>query len=232
MELLGPDGAGERLILRDLQGQVDPGNPHKLAVAVREYLDMDPSDPEGLSNHNHAFEDFRSRVEDAGVWVFKRSFRQKDVAGLCLCDEAYPVIYLNHGAAKERQVFTLFNGLAHLLFDFSYIERKDKEYYVKALPVGEQTIENACRMFGEEFGSHAAKYPSETRSTTRLPRRGQTAHHQRGYYDLQKAFLGQKYIRTVFQSFEEGRIEDLDVASYLGVRGRYLDELEKYACQS
>ena len=56
-----------------------------------------------------------------------------------------------------------------------------------------------------------------------------TVEGRRGYYDFQKAYLGKKYIRTVFQSFEEGRIEELDIAAFLGVRGINLAELEGYA---
>ena len=161
-ELLGPGVSGERFILRDLRGQADAGNPSRLAVAVREYLGLDPNDPEGFSNRAGTFEDFRSLVEDAGVWVFKRSFRQKDVAGLCLGDDAYPVIYVNHGETKERQVFTLFNGLAHLLFDFNYLERKDKKHYLKELTGAEKGAEKTCRAFGEEFEPYASEYYSKT----------------------------------------------------------------------
>ena len=79
VELLGADGPGERFILRDLRGAIQtPAIRGPLATAVREYLGNDPEDPEAISNPAHPFEDWRRLVEDAGVWVFKRSFRQKD----------------------------------------------------------------------------------------------------------------------------------------------------------
>ncbi len=228
-ELLGPDGAGERFILRDLRGLADAGNPGRLALAVREYLGLDPNDPEGFSNRAGTFEDFRRLIEAAGVWVFKRSFRQKDIAGLCLGDDVYPVIYVNHGETKERQVFTLFNGLAHLLFDFNYLERKDKKHYLKALSPAEQAVEKACHAFGEEFEAHASERYSKAELTLGVPSVDGRVKGRRGYYDFQKAYLGKKYLRTVFLSFEEGRIEELDIASFLGVRGINLAELEGYA---
>ena len=228
-ELLGPAGPGERFILRDLRGYADAGNPRRLAVAVREYLNVDLNDPEWFADSAGTFEDFRSRVEDAGVWVFKRSFRQKDVTGLCLGDDVYPVIYVNHGETKERQIFTLFNGLAHLLLDFNYLERKDKRHYLKALTGAEKDAEKICRAFGEEFEAYASERYSKARLMLAMPSTGENVNGRRGYYDFQKAFLGKKYIRTVFQSFEEGRIEELDIAAFLGVRGIYLDELEGYA---
>ena len=102
-------------------------------MAVREYLGIDPDDPEGFSNQAYTFEDLRHLVEDAGIWVFKRSFRQKDIAGLCLGDDAYPVIYVGNGQSAATQIFTLFNGLAHLLFDFNYLERTDRYFYLACL---------------------------------------------------------------------------------------------------
>ena len=230
-ELLGADGTGERFILRDLRGYADAGNPGQLAMAVREYLGIDPENPEGISNLSHPFEDFRSLVEDAGVWVFKRSFRQKDLAGFCLGDDVYPVIYVNHGETKERQIFTLFNGLAHLLLDFNYLERKDKRHYLKALTGAEKDAEKTCHVFGEEFEAYASKCYSRDSLMLEMPSTDESVRGRRGYYDFQKAFLGKKYIRTVFQSFEEGHIEELDIAAFLGVRGIHLDELEGYAWQ-
>ena len=51
---------------------------------------------------------------------------------------------------------------------------------------------------------------------------GPSVHHvdqsvstSRGYYNFQKAYLGKKYIKTVFAAFEDGRIDELDIASYL-----------------
>ena len=51
-ELLGPEGEGERFILRDLRREVNVDNPDKLAGLVREYLGVDLNDPEGFSKPN------------------------------------------------------------------------------------------------------------------------------------------------------------------------------------
>ena len=234
-ELLGLDGEGERLILRDLRGEVDFGNPDKLAVLVREYLGVDLNDPEGFSSRIYTFEDFRNRIEDAGIWVFKRSFRQKDVAGLCLGDDIYPVIYVGNGLDKAREIFALFSELAHLLFDFNYLERADKRHYIESLLSQDRSMEEACLEFAKKFapvGNAGTGRYSGYHAGLSLHHVNQSVNTSRGYYDFQKAYLGKKYIKTVFSAFEDGRIDELDIASYLGVRGRYLDELEDYACRS
>ena len=233
-ELLGPDGAGERFILRDLRGEVDTDNPDKLAVLVREYLGVDLNDPEGFSDSAYTFEGFRNRVEDAGVWVFKRTFRQKGVTGLCLGDDVYPVIYVGNGQDKVWEIFTLFNGLAHLLFGFNYLERADKRHYIESLPSQDRSMEQTCQEFAKKFvavSNVGTERYYASHAGMPLHHGGQTVNTSRGYYDFQKAYLGTKYIKTVFAAFKDGRIDELDIASYLGVRGRYLDELEEYAWQ-
>ena len=233
-ELLGPDGTGERFILRDLQGQADAHNPHILAATVQDYLNAGFAEGKpSCRKPTDAFTEWRECVEDAGVWVFKRSFRQKDIAGFCLGDDVYPVIYVSHGQPQNRQLFALFNGLAHLLFDFNYLERADQRCYAKSLPPQDRSIEETCQEFAKEFTSTDNGAPGRYYSppTGATPAADQYVSGRRGYYDLQKAYLGRKYIKTVFAAFDAERIDELDIASYLGVRGIYLDELEDYAWQ-
>ena len=232
-ELLGPDGTGERFILRDLRGCADAGDSHKLAVAVREYLGVDLNDPEGFPNRTYTFEDFRSRVEDAGVWVFKRTFRQKDVAGLCLGDDVYPVIYVGNGQAKAREIFTLFNGLAHLLFGFNHLERADKSHYLPGLSGDDYAIERACFRFAvkcqEDFETVIAK--QRRHSNNGYAEFVASDNNKDIYYATLAADLGQKYLRSAFLAFEERQIEETDLSEFLGVKGRHLDGLERYAWQ-
>lgn len=228
-ELLGPDGAEERLIQRDLRGLADAGNPGRLAAAVREYLGIDPKGPEGFSNRAYTFEDFRRLIEDAGVWVFKRSFRQKDIAGLSLGDDAYPVIYVGNGQGAARQIFTLFNGLAHLLFDFNYLERTDRHFYLACLSGDDQAIERACIQFAAGFqhdSEQACRLSINGHSESAIP-----AGNKDIYYAIQAADLGQKFLRAAFLAYEERQIEEPDLSIFLGVKGWHLDGLERYVWQ-
>ena len=49
---------------------------------------------------------------------------------------------------------------------------------------------------------------------------------RRGYYAIQKLCLGVKYIKTAFEAFETERIDEHQLSSILGVKGRYLQRLE------
>ena len=149
--LLGPQGSGERFILRDLPGQVSVYSPRQLAESVRQYLGVSLDTQRAWQSADDALKEWRERIEEVGVWIFKRSFAQKDIAGFCLADDVFPVIYLNNGQAKTRQIFTLFHELAHLLFDFNHLERLDDQYYVSELSGEDRAIEIACNRFAGEF---------------------------------------------------------------------------------
>lgn len=238
-EIRGPDGIAERFILRDLREYANVAGSDRLVLAVREYLGANFDALAEWNGSTRKFEQWRNLIGDAGVWVFKRSFRQKDIAGFCLGNARHPVIYVCNGQPKNRQIFTLFNQLAHLLFDFNYLERADEEYYTKSLPSEERGIENACISLAKAFAPHisdlagrsydlrgvAALRPKADRRSADALRSAPDNSKNRGYYDLQKSYLGQKYIDAVLASFEAGHIDELDIASYLGVKGAHLDNL-------
>ena len=271
--LLGVPGTGERLILKDLVGQVDANDPMHLASEVRERLDVSLEEQKAWRTADDALKQWRERVEENGIWVFKRAFRQKDIAGFCLNDETFPVIYLNNGQAKTRQIFTLFHELAHLLFDFNHLERSDSEHYLHNLSEQDRAIEIACNQFTGEFLVPLADFDSATEFLTvaglseeqlsnlagiyKVSREvilrkfrdrgwldsnkyrdwverwiaayGSSSGSGGNYYATQATYLGQKYLRVAFNAFEEGRIDELQLAGSLGVKGASLDRLEPYA---
>ncbi len=271
--LLGYQGTGERFILRDLADKAEIEEPTQLALAVRELLEVSVDQQMAWQSDDEALKQWREKVEENGVWVFKRSFTQKDIAGFCLNDDVYPVIYLNNGQAKTRQIFTLFHELAHLLFDFNHLERLDSEHYLIDLTAEDRTIEIACNRFAGEFlvpssdfeNTLAANGPSyltdeyltnlsgnykvsrevilrkfrdrgwldsnEYLQRVQRWRSEQAPGSGKGgnYYATQATYLGQKYLHTAFRAFDEGRIDEFQLAGCLGVKGSSLDGLEQYA---
>ena len=149
--LLGPRGAGERPILDAFRNRVDPSSAEALATEVRSRLGIALPTQRSWRSADDALKEWRDLVEESGVWVFKRSFRQSDVAGFCLNDDHFPIIYLNNGQAKTRQIFTLFHELGHLLFNFNHLERSDTQHYLGALSGEDQRVEVACNRFAAEL---------------------------------------------------------------------------------
>ena len=121
-DLVAYDEPGTRQIIRDLSGNARPETVDELAAETRRYLNIAPDEQFEWISDDHALNNWRDAIQSVGVWVFKRSFRQRDVAGFCLDGELDPLVYLNNSQPKVRQIFTLFHELTHLLFGFNHLE--------------------------------------------------------------------------------------------------------------
>ena len=145
------DDAPERLLVRDLANSSTPDRAENLAREARTYLGVSLDEQFTWRSEEAALDNWRDAVQSAGVWVFKRHFRQKDVAGFCLNDTHRPIVYLNNGQPKVRQIFTLFHEMAHLLYGFNHLERSDVGHYMDSLVGHDKAIEIACNRFAGEF---------------------------------------------------------------------------------
>ena len=108
-------------------GDVSRRKINELAAQVREALGVPLEEQFRWKNIDVAFTKWRNKLEGIGIWVFKEAFGEKNYAGFCLYDEHIPVIYVSTNAgkdkttketgkiAKQRQIFTLFHELGHLL---------------------------------------------------------------------------------------------------------------------
>jgi Zn-dependent peptidase ImmA (M78 family) len=121
-----------------------------LATRVREELGIPLSQQTSWTSLEEAFKEWRAAVEAAGVYVFKRSFKQKKASGFCLYDGRFPVIYINNSSAWARQIFTLFHELAHLLYGVSGVTI-DGESYLAELRPEDREVEIACNRFAGVF---------------------------------------------------------------------------------
>jgi len=132
----------ETKIFRDAHAQI--GSPiMDLACRVREYLDISVETQAGWKTAAEAFEIWRDRIQEKGVFVFKDAFQDDFVDGFSLVHEQFPVIYLNNSRPPVRQIFSLFHELAHLLLGENGITHGIH-------PVGER-VEVFCNQFAAEF---------------------------------------------------------------------------------
>jgi Zn-dependent peptidase ImmA (M78 family) len=139
----------DRLITRDLAFPVNAPIA-TMAARVREYLGITLEQQMGWESEEKALENWRYRLYDVGVFVFKDAFREVDYSGFCLYDDEFPIIYANNTTAKTRQIFTLFHELAHLLFHTSGID-KFRDDYIDALHGDAKKIEILCNRFAARF---------------------------------------------------------------------------------
>lgn len=139
----------ERLITRDLDFPVDTAIA-AIAARVRDYLGITLEQQMGWESAEKALENWRYRLSDVGIFVFKDAFKEDDYSGFCLYDDEFPIVYVNNSTAKTRQIFTLFHELAHLLFHTSGVD-KFRDDYIDALRGDAKKIEILCNRFAARF---------------------------------------------------------------------------------
>lgn len=173
-----------QLALRELFGNHNP-NEHciwqELAVsrarsvirqasAIRSHLGISLEGQILWKDSDHALKQWRKAIEDKGVFVFKDSFKQKDISGFCLVDDQFPVVFLNNSTTKTRQIFSLLHELAHLLLKINGLSKFDQEY-IGRLPEEEKQIERFCNSIAAEvliplsdFQEQAKEFPADVKS--------------------------------------------------------------------
>jgi Zn-dependent peptidase ImmA (M78 family) len=113
------------------------------AKTIRQYLGITLEMQVTWKTAEHALRVWRKSIEDCGVFIFKAAFKQKDISGFCLIDDNLPLIYLNNGTTKTRQIFSLLHELAHLLFSINGLS-KFETTYIDQLPIQQRSIERFC----------------------------------------------------------------------------------------
>lgn len=133
-------------------------SPTALTGRVRKALGISVDDQLSWKTLPQALKAWRGAIEEAGVYVFKRPFQQREVSGFCLDHDRFPVIVINNSTSHTRQIFTLFHELGHLLFGLSGVTTEDQEYLGSLDPVA-QRLEVACNRFAAEFLVPSAGFP-------------------------------------------------------------------------
>lgn len=148
--------------LRDLCRGQNPSNnliTHKIfdgslkdcSKRVRECLSAPLDEQIQLSDYYAALKYWRGKLADAGIYIFKENFKNISYSGFCLDDPEFPIIYLNSEMPPQRQIFTIFHELYHLLKKKSGIDFMDDERIIPKFAPSIQQIEKKCDEFASEF---------------------------------------------------------------------------------
>jgi len=250
----------------------------EMAQQVRSYLGVPLGDQQSWGDADDALKHWRTVLEDHGVFVFKDSFNppgkkkadsvESIFSGFCLYDIDFPVIYVNNNKAKNRQIFTLFHELAHLLMHTGGVDTRQDDY-IEYLTGDNRRIEILCNRFATEFlvpsgdfqarqagkpihdgaiGEWAELYgvsretilrrlldwgrvsQQDYEEKTRQWRNERKESSGAGgdYYLTRGAYLGEKYIETVFSNYHKGRISIEQTADYLDVKPRSVPGMEEW----
>ena len=131
-------------VMLDLESDIQ-----KEASHIRTVLDINFDTQCDWKTPEIALKEWRKSIESCGIFVFKSSFKQKDISGFCLTDELFPIIYLNNSTTKTRQIFSLLHELAHILFEVNGLSKFDKSYFNR-LPINQKKIEVFCNAIAAE----------------------------------------------------------------------------------
>lgn len=141
----------------------------ELAERTRAYVGISLKDQQRWLSTADALDNWRTAIEDSGVYVFKRSFRQKDISGFSLMDDQFPVIFLNNSTPHTRQIFTLWHEVAHILFSTSGVTKEDDSFIhhlvgeSKTIEVRANALAGAFLVPSEDFNAiiHSGPYTEE-----------------------------------------------------------------------
>jgi Zn-dependent peptidase ImmA (M78 family)/transcriptional regulator with XRE-family HTH domain len=120
------------------------------AQNIREFLGITLEKQIAWKSDDQALKTWRQAIEDVGIFVFKDSFKQKEISGFCLADKNLPIIYLNNSTTKTRQIFSLLHELAHLLLSINGLSKFNSSY-IDNLPQKEAKTERFCNAIAADI---------------------------------------------------------------------------------
>lgn len=122
---------------------------HELARRTREFLGVTLKAQFGFRTSEEAFKAWRYSLENAGVFTFKDSLKDRFISGFCLLHDEFPIIFINNSNAFTRQIFTLIHELGHILFELYGVTDVD-EKYIEFMGAQDKSLEIRCNQYAAE----------------------------------------------------------------------------------
>lgn len=145
-----------------IQHELDPEKHslENLAEKARIYIGITLGQQFNFRSNAEAFKSWRHALEEAGVFTFKDSFKDRYISGFCLIHENYPIIMVNNSNSHSRQIFTLMHELGHIIYGVNGVTDID-ESYMDFLSSNEKRIEILCNRFAAEVLVPTKKFQNE-----------------------------------------------------------------------
>jgi len=168
-ELYQGRNPAERLLWRDIQLNTQQPIPAQ-AARVRDSLGVGMENIRALADDDAALKMWRRAIEAHGIFVFKDSFKQREISGFCLQHDQFPVVVINNSTTKTRQIFSLLHEVAHLLSSRNGISRFD-DAGIERLPPVDRRVERFCNAVAAEILIPADDLAQAVREMNLDPRR-------------------------------------------------------------
>lgn len=102
-------------------------DPDILSSQIREILNIDFSIQSKFGNGYEAFNFYRERIENKGIFIFQLTL-EGDRA-FCLNDKEFPIIIINSGDSILSRIFSLFHEITHIILNTNDIFRSLSDPY-------------------------------------------------------------------------------------------------------
>lgn len=145
---LVPKGVFKRKIFRELD--LRGFSAVQLAKKTRDYLGVSVQRQLAFKGVEEAFKYWRYALEQAGIFTFKDTFKDKFISGFCLLHSEWPIIFINNSNAFSRQIFTLAHELGHILLGVHGVSDVDETYF-RYLNSHDKMLEIRCNEFAAEM---------------------------------------------------------------------------------
>lgn len=236
--------------------QKDDVSTATLATWIRGKIDLPLR--KQIEDFKHAealLEYVRNQLYSIGIYIFKDSFREDAVSGLCLYDELYPVVLLNNKTTFTRQLFTVFHELYHIFLqetdiDFTHYQ-KEKECNTFAslflIPKNDflSIIKDQRNYENDNYISNLADRYCVSRDAIRYRllkldkisleyyqqshdddiRRMNSKTAGGNFYYTKMSYLGQPYLKNVFSQYYAGQIPISKVSLYTQMKSANVSKL-------
>ena len=252
--------------IRDLRSEKRE-DPEVMAERIRGLLNILIDEQTAWKSPDDALKKWRAALEVFGVWIFKDAFKNDDYSGFGIYDEKFPLIYINNSQAKQRQIFTLFHELGHLLRGHAGVafrsepKFKDKhqqeEVFCNAFAAAflvpkseldhygsrpeDETVKNLAKKYKVSFEVVLRRFrdkglvsEEDYAETVRQRQQSYDEKSKKGKkgggpspQEKQRVYLGEKYIDLVFRQYYQQRIDQYQLADYLGMKSSSVKAFEE-----
>lgn len=117
---------------------------------VRKKINISIEEQKTFKKPEKAFAIWRESFAEIGIYVFKDAFKDDSISGFCIYDDNYPIIYINNSMSFNRQIFTLFHELYHIISNTNGIDMI-KDDYINMLNASQRKTEQLCNKFSADF---------------------------------------------------------------------------------
>ena len=147
VELLGTDEDNRKIFIdidaKDMTAE-------NMAKLTREYIDISMEEQFKFSGTESALRAWRHAIEEAGIFTFKNTFKNRYISGFSLLHEQFPIIVINNSNSFSRQIFTIIHELGHILLGIYGITDVDESYF-DYMSSDERALEICCNEFAAEL---------------------------------------------------------------------------------